>query len=58
LKAYKITAHWIAESRFAEAIGAYLRRESAKVDDYLRTWLENSPLRVNSNSGELDEDPR
>lgn len=52
------SAHWIADTPFAEAIGAYLRRESAKVDDYLRTRQENSPLRVNSNAGELDEDRR
>ena len=39
------SAHWLADARFAQAIAAFLQRESTKVSDYLGAWAENSPLK-------------
>ena len=39
------SAHWIADARFAQAIGHHLHAEGAGVDDYLDELRERSPFR-------------
>ncbi len=40
------SVHWLADASFAEAIAAFLRRESAKVESYLAARQEHSPLKT------------
>jgi predicted N-acyltransferase len=54
LPARTYSAHWLADARFAEAIAAFLRRESIKVEDYLGAWAENSPLKPTTPFADLD----
>ncbi|NUZ06153.1 GNAT family N-acetyltransferase [Piscinibacter koreensis] len=44
------SAHWLAHPQFADAIGNYLAREGAGIDDYLDELNERRPFRAETSS--------
>jgi uncharacterized protein len=51
------SAHWLADARFAAPVAAFLRRESAKVSDYLQAWDQHSPLKPVEPDIEVNTEP-
>jgi len=39
------SAHWLADRRFAEAVGRFLEREGAGVDAYVDELGERNPFK-------------
>jgi predicted N-acyltransferase len=40
------SAHWLAHPAFAEAVGRFLEREDAGIDNYLEDLGQRSPFRT------------
>ena len=43
-----VSAHWLAEPAFAQAVERFLQREGAAVDSYLDELRERSPYRADT----------
>jgi predicted N-acyltransferase len=53
--AITLSAHWLADERFAKAIGDHLRREGHAVDDYMAGVRDHLPFRRNDGSGAVPD---
>ena len=52
------SAHWIADARFREVIGDFLRREEQGVKAYMRDLREHLPFKSADGISPGDDTPR